>query len=240
MYLQVVGRVVIAFALLYALARLSGKKQISQLTFFDFVTAIAVGDLAAGHLADPGKPLGPFVVGLLTWFGLTLGLDLLVLKSRRIAKVLEGEPTLLIHKGQILEDKLSGTLLRVDHLMEMLRSKGFFDPREVEYAILETDGNLSVLPRSDARPLRTGDFGLAPPGSGVWAEVILEGRIQAENLARFGRDTAWLRDQLAARGISDLREVFYCSMNDRGELYVDRYRDRVEKVVDISDYPGPG
>lgn len=239
MYLQVALRVSVGFGLLFLLARLAGKKQIAQLSFFDFVTAVAVGDLAAGHIADPEQPLGPFALGLVVWFGLLLLVDLLVLKNRRVAKVLEGEPTVVIHKGKILEDKLAGLMLRVDDLMGMLRAQGYFDPRTVEYGVLETDGHLSVLSRSTDRPLQPKDLGLAPTNSGMSAEIIVEGKFFPQNLARFGRDEAWLRQQLAARGIQDLREVFYCSLNERGELYIDRYRDRIPVAVDISDYPGP-
>lgn len=239
MYLAVATRVVLAFTLLFILARLSGKKQIAQLTFFDFITAIAVGDLAAGHMANPDQPLGPFALGLVLWFGLNLSLDIISLKWRRGGKLLEGEPTVVIHKGRILEDKLAGLMLRADDLMGTLRSKGYFDSRQVEYGVMETDGNLSVLPRPTQRPATTKDLGIRPVSPGMSAEVIVEGRVFTANLTRFGRDEAWLRRQLATHGVRDLSEVFYCTLNERGELYIDLYRDHIRVAVDISDYPGP-
>lgn len=239
MYLAVASRVVLAFVLLFILARLAGKKQIAQLTFFDFITAIAVGDLAAGHMANPEQPLGPFALGLVLWFGLHLSADVIAVKWRRGGKLLEGEPTVVIQKGRILEDKLGGLMLRADDLMGMLRAKGYFDVRHVEYGVMETDGNLSVLPTPAHRPATPKDLGLRPVGTGMSAEVVVEGRVFTANLARFGRDEAWLRQQLAVHGVQDLNGVFYCTLNERGELYIDLYRDHIKVAVDISDYPGP-
>ncbi len=224
------------FFVLLVLTRLAGKKQLSQSTYFDFITAIAVGDLVAENLADPEKPVLPWLAGTVLWFALTIALDLTVLKNRPIAKLMEGEPSVVIENGRILEKNLARNFLRVDDLLARLRAQGHFNPSDVEFAIFETDGTVSVLAKSQARPVTPRDLGLFTEYEGVTRELVMEGRVIQSNLKAINLSEEWLRAELLRLGYDDLQQVFYAAVDSQGKLFVDGYCDRISgSRVQIAD-----
>lgn len=232
-------RVAITFFVLLVLTRLTGKKQLSQGTFFDFITAIALGDIAGERLADPNEPLVPWLLGTLLWFALIIAFDLLVLSSRRVAKVLEGEPTILIENGRILQQNLRSTFLRVDELMAHLRTKGYFSPSDVENALFEIDGSISVQPRSQRRPVTPADLRIPTSYEGIAREVVVEGQIIHHNLEDLRLNEGWLLAALQRQGYDDPADVFYAALETSGRLYIDGYNDAIPGIpVDVKDY-GP-
>lgn len=239
-YFEVLWRIVATFLVLLFLTRLTGKKQLSQITFFDFITAIAIGDIAAAKLSDPEAPFLPWLAGTVLWFAMTIALDRLVLSNRRIAKLVEGEPTIVIEKGQIYEQRLKQNYLRVDELLANLRAKGLFNPGDVEFAMFETDGTVSVLPRAQVRPVTPKDLKLSTSYEGIAREMIFEGRINQINLKDLGKDKAWLLKKLHEQGYDDLKQIFHASLDTQGGLYVDGYDDPIKgSRVDVRDYPSP-
>lgn len=239
MILPVLTRVAVTFTVLLILTRLTGKKQLSQSTFFDFITAIAIGDIAGEKVADPEHPLLPWVLGTALWFGLAVVLDLIVLRSRRIGKLVEGEPTVLIENGRILEKNLYRNFLRVDDLMARLREKGHFNPADVEYAVFETDGEISVLPKSQVRPVQPRDLKVPTEYEGMPRELIVDQEIIRANLQTVGLSEGWLFGELAKQGYAGPEEVLYASIDTQGKLYVDGYQDQLPPSrIQISDH-GP-
>jgi uncharacterized membrane protein YcaP (DUF421 family) len=231
---EVLARVVLTWSTLLVLARLTGKKQLSQTTFFDFITAIAVGDIAGENLVNPDKHLLPWMAATVLWFGLTIALDVLVLKNRTLAMLVEGKPRVLIENGKILEQNLKKDYLRVDELMAHLRKKGYFNPSEVEYAIFETDGSVSVLPRSQFRPVEPRDLKLSTKYEGLTQAVVLDGKIDRKNLKRLGLSEEWLWAELTKQGTTP-EAVFYAGLDTEGKLFLDSYQN--EQTVPP---PGPG
>jgi uncharacterized membrane protein YcaP (DUF421 family) len=219
---EVLARVAMTWLVLLVLARLTGKKQLSQATFFDFITAIAVGDIAGENLVNPEKHLLPWLSATVLWFGLTILLDVLVLKNRTLATLVEGKPRVLIENGKILEANLKKDYLRIDELMSHLRKKGFFNPEEVEYAIFETDGSVSVQPRSQYRPVQPRDLTLSTRYEGLTQSVVLDGQINQKNLKRLGLTEDWLLGELARKGLSP-DSVFYAGLDTEGKLFIDGY-----------------
>lgn len=236
---RVLLRVTLTFFTLVVLTRFAGKKQLSQATFMDFVTAIAVGDIAGEKLSDPQHPLLPWLLGTTLWFALAFAMDVLVVKNRVLGKLIEGEPTVLIENGRILEKNLFKNFLRVDDLMALLREKGFFNPSEVEYAIFETDGTLSVLPRSQYRPVQPRDLQLSTEYEGVPREVLIEGRPVPSNLKELGLDEAWLAGELAKQGHPHLDEIFFASIDTQGKLWIDPYKDPAGGPRVVIEEKGP-
>jgi len=223
--LQILLRVVITFVVLLVLTRVAGKKQLGQVSFFDFITAIAVGDIAAEKLSDPQHPLLPWLAGTILWFAMTLGLDVLALSNRRIGAWLEGEPSILIQNGRIMKEQLRRNFLRVDDLMAYLRSKGYFNPADVEYAIYETDGTVSVLPRSQARPVTPKDLGLSTAYEGLPRELIFEGKVNYSTLQQCNLDEKWLLDELRKQGIQHPSQVFFACLDTTGTVYIDPWEE---------------
>jgi uncharacterized membrane protein YcaP (DUF421 family) len=239
LYLEIAGRVILTFGVLLLLTRLSGKKQLSQVTFFDFITAIAIGDIAAEKLSDPETPLLPWLMGTLLWFGMTIALDLLVLHSRKAGKLIEGEPAVIVENGRIYEKRLKRNFLRVDDLLALLRGKGCFNLQDVEFAVFETDGTVSVLPKSQVRPVTPRDLKVATPYEGLARELVFQGRMNEINLQDLGLDEAWLRARLAEQGYQT-SQVFFAAIDTQGQIYVDGYNDPIAgSPVDVRDYGGP-
>jgi len=234
----VIFRSVLAFIFLLIYARILGKQQVAQLTFFEYVAGITIGSIASEMSVDLTSSVLPHAIGLTVWFLLPLSLQLVSAKSRLAGKVISGEPVIVIQNGKLLDKALRIARYRIDDLLEKLRSKGVFDISEVEFALLEANGDVSVLLKSQHRPVTPADLGLETKYEGLPTELVVDGEIQRQNLDNLGLSREWLMGELRRRGIGDARDVFYAALNTRGELYVDVYRDKLVKLQDASDYPG--
>ena len=160
----------------------------------------------------------------------------IALKSRHISKYIAGEPTIVIMNGQIMEEDLREMRFRVTDLLEMLRVKGIFNPSEVEFAILETSGKLSVLKKSQHQNLTPQDMNLDTDYEGINVEIVYDGQILKENLEQFKLDKEWLENKLNQAGISSISEVFLATLDTTGILYIDTRNDKIEVPIEIRDY----
>jgi uncharacterized membrane protein YcaP (DUF421 family) len=226
----VLMRGIISFITLLIMANILGKQQVGKLTFFDFITGITIGDLAATMTADFDSRAWPHFVGLLVWTGLALGAQFLALKSRWWGKITGGEPAILIQGGHILEKNMANSRYRYDDLLTQLREKDVFDLAEVEVALLETNGTLSVLKRSQNLPVTPKDLKLPTQYKGLGTELIYEGQVITANLDRVNLSPAWLQQELSKQGIANLAEVTLAVLGTDGTLFVDKYQDRIGPV----------
>lgn len=237
--LVVLVRAFIGFFSLLIFARILGKEQISQLTFFDYILGITIGSIASELTVDLSSRAWPHWVGLITWASLAYLMEIISLKWRYAAKYIEGEPAIVIMNGRIMEDVLRKMKIRISDIMVLLRNKGVFDLNEVDYVIMEPNGQISVLKKSEHLPLTPKDMNISVSPTGISTELIYDGKIIEENLKQMNKDTKWLMKELKKRGIKDVSEVFLATLNDAGSLYVDKYKDNIKKVKDIGDYKGP-
>lgn len=237
--LVVIVRAIISFFSLLIFARILGKEQISQLTFFDYILGITIGSIASELTVDLSSRAWPHWVGLLTWAALAYLMEVITLKSRYLAKYIEGEPTIVIMNGKIMENVLRKMKFRVTDILELLRNQGVFNLNEVDYAIIESNGKLSVLKKPEYLPLTPKDMNIPVKATGISTELIYDGVIVEQNLRQMNKDVKWLKDQLKKHGIKDVSEVFLATLNDAGDLYIDKYDDQIKKVKDIGDYKGP-
>ena len=229
-------RGIIAFLTLLIFTRILGKQQVSELTFFDYIHGITIGSIAATLTTDLSSRAWPHWVGLATWTAAVWFLQWVSLRSRAVAKYINGEPVILIMNGQIMEKNLKKMRYTLDDLLIQLRHRGIFDLKEVEFALLETTGQLSVLKKSQYAPVTPHDLKIPTKYKGLSTELIYDGKVIDINLKRFNLDRAWLEQQLKAQGIQSPREVFLALLNTEGELYVNRYQDQGQPVTDLSDY----
>lgn len=232
-------RAIIGFFSLLIFARIIGKEQISQLTFFDYVLGITIGSIAAELTVDLSSRAWPHWVGLLTWAALGYLMEIISLKWRYAAKYLEGEATIVIMNGKIMENALRKMKFRVSDILELLRNKGIFDINQVDFAIMESNGEISVLKKPEYQPLTPKDMNIPVSPTGISTELVYDGIVIEENLRQLNKDRNWLINQLKTQGISDVSEVFLVTLNPAGSLYVDKYDDHIRKVTDIGDYKGP-
>lgn len=205
---------------LFILAKLMGHKQISQLDFFDYINGITIGSIAAElatELETPWKPL----VATIIYGVVAIGLSLVTNKFPRSRKYINGTPTIIMNNGKLYRENLKKAKLELSEFLMMCREQGFFDLNDIQTAIFESNGKLSVLPVSANRPVTPADIDLEPEPDHINTEIIMDGRIMNENLKRKGLDLNWLDKQLRAQGYRDAKEIFLavCDKNNKLSLY---------------------
>lgn len=186
-------RTILLHLLLVAMIRVMGKRQIGQMEASEFVVTMMAANLAAIPMQDSGIPLLSGVIPILTVLGVELVLSHLSLKSIRLRKILCGKPVILIENGTILQNNLRRTRVTLDELTGHLREKDVLDLRSVQFAILETNGNLSVFPYPKEKPASAKDAGIQASRQYLPLTVISDGRILQDNLEKAGKDLSWLR-----------------------------------------------
>ena len=181
----------------------------------------------------------PMWVGLVTWIIAVLAIQFVTIKWRYASKYIDGEPTVVIMNGMIMEDAMKKMRYRISDLTEQLRDKGIFDMSLVEFAILETSGKLTVLKKSQYQPVTPKDLNIKTKYNGVSTELIYDGVVVENNLKQVNRDRKWLEKELKKSGVNRVSEVFFAELETSGKLYIDKYKDHIKNKTDISDYDGP-
>ena len=209
-----------SFGTLFLAAKIIGRKQIAQLDFFDYITGITIGSIAAEMATELGEPWKPFIAMVL-YGGITLLLSVLSNKFQRSRKYLNGTPTILLDHGKLYRENLKKAKLDLSEFMVMCRQQGYFDLTSIQTAIFEYNGKLTILPVSTQRPVTPNDMGLAPEQELLFTEVIMDGRILEGNLKRMGLDLVWLDKQLQQQGVRSAEDVFLavCDRNLKFVLY---------------------
>ena len=193
-------RTIILYLILIMVIRLMGKRQIGQMEPAEFVVTMLVANLAAIPMQDGGIPLYSGVVPILTVLGVELVLSAVSLKNSRVRKLLCGKPVILIENGNILQQNLKMTRITLDELTGHLREKDVLDIQAVQYAILETNGNLSVFPYPKEKPASAKDAGIQARHQFLPFTIISDGELLRDNLRKARKDEAWLRRVLEERG----------------------------------------
>ncbi len=225
----------VSFVILLILTRLIGKQQVSQLTYYEYINGITFGSIAANMATDSFDKFGDHLVGLLTYGVLTFLAALVALKSRKMRKLINGEPVVVIQDGKILENNLRKMKLNLDEFTMLLRLKDIFDFTQVKLAIIEPSGGLSVIKKSEYENVERRDLKLKLEGTALAVEVVQEGKISVNNLNRLGLDEKWLRAQLKMRQIVDVAEVEYAVVTDNKRLLVDLKNDAITDTVTLID-----
>lgn len=215
-------RMIIAYILLMIVIRAIGRKALSQMTSFDFAVAITLGSLTA-HVALDGDKALPLTVTALITFGI-IGVitDLIHLKNFKLRKYINSEPLIIIKGGQIVKANMVKSRMTLTRLTSLLREKDIFNISDVNYAIFENDGRLSVLMKAEKSPLTPSDMQLKPKEKGLTKDLILEGKIMYENLSCSDLSESQLLSKLKNMGISSVEDVFYAALDSSGQLYVSK------------------
>lgn len=174
--------IVIYFFLLVAM-RLMGKRQLGELQPFEFAITLVASELACIPMGDPNIPIVYGIISVFTLFLVHIIITKLAVKSLRFRKVLNGKPVIVIERGNILPEIMKELNMNIDDLLEALRGNGYFNPAEVEYAIVETNGSMTVLPKSEAKPLTPADVKVKLPRSSMPVTAIMEGNFMGANIA---------------------------------------------------------
>lgn len=212
-------RTVTLYALIILGIRLMGKRQVGELEPSELVFTLLIADLAAVPMQDFGIPLITGMVPIVTLLCLTLLLSILTMRSIRFRSILCGRPSIVVKEGQVCQREMAKNRFTLDELSEELRIQGIADISKVKYAILETNGQLTVLLKASEAPLTAGQAGLEPEDGGLCALIVSDGRLMAENLKRRGLNEEWLDKQLKKNHVKSVKEVFMLSVDELGKVY---------------------
>lgn len=205
------------------------------MTFHEYINGITFGSIAATLATDVNQKTWQHLLGLILFGALTYLVSYITLKKRSVRKVLEGEPVLVIQNGQILESNLRRTKYNVDDLGVLLRQSDCFTPDDVEYGIMEINGQLSVIKKGEKRNVTLGDLSLSPKPETVPTELIIGGQIIYENLKKRELSGKDLINNLGMFGIKKVDEVMYATIDENGKMYVDKYDDKLKANTDFSE-----
>ncbi len=213
-------RSIVTIVVLFLLAKVMGKKQISQLNLFDYIIGITIGSVAADISLDLNKSFLDGVICMLV-FGLTGALvSYVTLKSIKLRRFFTGTPSIIIENGKIIEEGLKKVKFDINDLMEELRGAGYFNIDEVAYAVMETNGKISFLPKDEEKPVTKKDMDLKIIPSSLVANIIIDGKIMMNNLKAMNKDEKWLSHELKVLGYKDLDEILLATLDSNDKIMV--------------------
>lgn len=199
-----------------------GRKLIAQMTFFDFVIGVSMGSIIANAIVGQQFTSMSAVTALILVSVLIIATGYLHIKSFKARKILNSEPVTLVQNGAIVEENMKNIRLTINELMMKLREKNTFNLADVEFAIMETDGELSVLPKADKRPLTPYHMNIQTTSAGLTKDIIIDGNVMEENLSSAGLGEEWLKAQLNSQNIKDISEVFYAGLDNTKKLHISK------------------
>lgn len=225
-WFEIVLRTLLAVVVLFGMTKILGKRQISQLSFFEYITGITIGSLAAYISLDLEANWYLGILSLGVWVACSLGIEFLQLKSKKMRDFIDSKGTVLIREGKVLEDNLKKERITTDELMEQLRKKSAFKVAEVEFAIMEPSGEINVLLNREHQPLTPSHLGIKVAPEQEPQAVIMDGEIMDEALATIGFSRGWLKTELDKLGVT-IENVFLGQVDSYGQLYVDLFDDKI-------------
>lgn len=219
-YIEVAVRTLLAVTVLFIITKILGKRQVTQLSLFEYITGITIGNLAASVSLDMDSPWYIGIISLTVWVSVSLFIMFLQIRSKTVRDVLDGKATILIQDGQILEKNLRKEKLALDELLGQLRKKNVFRVADVEFASIEPNGALSVLLKQEHRPLTARILGIEVAPEKEPQNIVMDGAILDEDLAKSGFTKEELDKELEKRGLT-LDEIFLAQVDSHGKLYLD-------------------
>lgn len=214
-------RALISLFTLFIVTKILGKKQVSELSLFDYVIGISIGNFAAEMTIniESNEFNGLWAVII---FGLVAYIvSWLSMKSVKLRRIMMGTPTIIIQDGKILKENMKKVHLEINELLEECRIKGYFDISNIEYAIMEVNGEMSFLPKSEYKPVTPLDMNINTDKSLLLASIIIDGKIMTNNLHLMNKDKEWLYKRIKKEGIKDIKDIILCTLdkNDKVTFY---------------------
>lgn len=213
-----VRALVLYFVVIIAM-RIMGKRQIGQLQPFELAIAIMISELAAVPMQNTGIPLVNGLIPIITLLIAQILISLISVKSIKARGIICGKPSIIIENGRINETELRREMYTINDLLEQLRIQSISNISDVEYAILETNGQLSVIQKSQKRPVNPEDLNIPTNYEGLSLELIIDGRLIGKNLEKAGLDEVWLKNELGKLSIDDIKNVLFASLDTQGKLF---------------------
>jgi len=219
-YLILFVRSVVTYFALVIFTRIMGRKQISQLTYFDYVVGITIGSIASVASVDKNVNMFEGIFSIIIWSVLTILISEITLKNIKLRLLVNSEPLLIIDKGNVIYKNMKKARYNIGDLLMQLRVKDIFYITDVEIAILEPDGKLSVLKKSEHTTLTIEDMNIKKPKTGMMVDIILDGNILSSHLQQIQKDENWVITQLKARNIDNIKDVVFAGIQADEQIYI--------------------
>lgn len=221
MILEYVFRTTFVYFLVLLVIRMMGKREIGQLSPFDFVVAIIIAELAVIPLEATDIPLWQSILPLSILAVLEVAVSYATLFNRKLRCIICGHPQIIIKNGVLLKDEMRKARYNLDDLVAQMRDKGIVDPDDVEFAVLETSGKLSVILKSQHRPVTPADLGIPTAYEGLPTVLVMDGDVMRNNLEEVDLDETWLQKVLSERGLTP-KKVLLATLGTDGRLFINR------------------
>ncbi len=215
--IKVILTSVLSAVSLFIIAKIMGHKQMSQLDFFDYITGITIGSIAAELATELEKPWKP-LIAMVIYGIITVSLTLITSKLPKMRKFINGTPTIIMNGGKIYRKNMKKAKMDLSEFMVMCRQEGYFNLNDISTAIFEYNGRLTILPKATKRPVNPTDMNIIPPPEAINTEVIMDGKILEDNLNRLGLNIEWLNKELKCQGYKNAKEIFLGIYDNNKEL----------------------
>ncbi|WP_284139392.1 DUF421 domain-containing protein [Virgibacillus sp. LDC-1] len=231
-YLLMFVDTIFGFFALFVLTKILGKTQMSQLTAFDFISAVILGELVGNALFDKEAGILEIAFVIILWGGLLYGVEITTQRFKRTRYLLEGKPSLVIHKGNIIRKEMKKNKIDIGELQHLLRVKDVFSVQEVEYAILETNGQLSVLKKADYQSPNKKDLNVYPTEPFLPFTVVSDGEILMDNIIEAGLTEEWLHNEIKRQGYTSVKDIFYGEYVKGQKLFLQPFIEEKKRESD--------
>ncbi len=218
--LDVFIRAILSLVTLFFIAKLLGTKQVSQLSLFDYVIGISIGNFAAEMTINLESQYMNGILAVVVFGVIAYLVSYLTMKSMVLRRFFMGTPTIVIQQGKLLESSLRKIKLDINDLLEECRCNGYFDIEEIEYAIMEVNGNVSILPKGKYKPLTIQDMKLSIPKQGLCSNLIIDGKPMANNLKLVLKDESWLINEINKQGYESYSPILLATLDINGKLTI--------------------
>ncbi|QAA34630.1 YetF domain-containing protein [Clostridium manihotivorum] len=226
--LIVLIRTVILYSVVVLVMRLMGKRQIGELQPYEFVITMMISDLAALPMQDTRLPLLLGVIPIITLLMLKTVLSEIQLKSKIARRVIDGTPCVLIKEGKVNFQSLISQRINIDDLMEELRLSGYFNIADIQYAILENNGQVSVIPKKVFSPSTKGDLKIKEDEDKLPVVIIVNGKINQKALLKLKKDDTWLKNMLDNNDVTNMKDVYIAMVDSNGEFFLQKRDDSID------------
>lgn len=224
-------RAIISLFTLFIVTKLIGKKQVSELSLFDYVIGISIGNFAAEMTINTSSPEINGILAVVIFGAVAYLVSWLTMKSIFLRRLFIGTPTIIIQDGKILKNNMKKVRIDINDLLEECRIKGFFDLSTIAFGIMEVNGEMSFLPKANYKPLTAGDMQLNLPKEKLLANVIIDGKIMTNNLKLMKKDEEWLNKELSIKGYKEIKDILLCTLDEDQSLKI--YNNTDVQSLDI-------
>ncbi|MEI3530630.1 MAG: DUF421 domain-containing protein [Bacilli bacterium] len=231
---NVLMRGLLSLITLFLITKLLGKKQVSQLSLFDYVIGISIGNFAAEITTSVDVQIMNGIFAVLLFGFVAYAVSILTMKSITLRRFFMGVPTVIIQNGKIIEPNLKKVKFDVNDLLEECRNNGYFNLDEIEYGIMEANGKVSILVKGENKPLTIKDMNLKPEKQSLCANVIIDGKLMPKNLDNMHKDREWLDKELKVKGYKNYDDILLATLdiNDKLIVYERNYNNRILDVLE--------